>query len=313
MADYICIDGGTTNTRLRLVQSRRVTYTLRLEIGVRMGGEDPAGYRECLKNAIETLLRENAVQSGQIHRILASGMITSELGLYALPHLPAPAGIQELHDSAVEVLLPELSSIPFVFLRGVRKNGTCMEESDVMRGEETELMGILQPHSGNAYVLPGSHTKVIYTDEQGRITDFFTTLTGEMIDSLSSHTILKNSVDLKNGQLLEDRLLAGYAFCRKEGLNKALFKVRIADTLFSQSPAARYSFFLGAVLCGDITAILNAASRRVVIAGREQIKEALYTILKQETDLELFRLTPEETENSVALGAVRIYEYGQIN
>jgi len=311
MAEYICIDGGTTNTRLRLVKDKTIVDSIRLNLGVNAASSTPTLYKQQLKDAITTLLSENNTEKSSISRILASGMITSELGLYALEHAEIPAGICELHDNMAEVLFPDISAIPFVFIRGLKKNGENASETDIMRGEETELTGILEEDNKTCctYILPGSHTKVIHTDAQGKIVDFFTTLTGEMISSLAGYTILQKSVDLTNSPLEEENLIAGYEYCLAEGLNKALFKVRIADTIFKQDTAARYSFFLGAVLCGDITAILKKATGKIVIGGREQLKKALYILLKRSSELEITCLPQEEIEACVALGAIRIYEY----
>lgn len=311
MADYICIDGGTTNTRIRLVQKYKISDCIGLNLGVGTSSGDPDYFKNHIKDAIDTILDRNQIGIDSITRILASGMITSELGLCHLDHALAPAGIQELHNSMKEVLFPEISPIPFVFIRGIKLSGDAVDDTDIMRGEETELMGIVPGKSCTActYILPGSHTKVIFTDEEGRITDFFTTLTGEMIASLSAYTILKKSVDLENTVLDEIYLQQGYRYCLEEGINKALFKVRIADTIFKQDASARYSFFLGAVLCGDITSILKRTSGKIVIGGKKQLKEALYLLLKQHSGLDLSCLTEDETDSSVAFGAIRIFEY----
>ena len=130
-----------------------------------------------------------------------------------------------------------------------------------------------------------------------------------MIASLAGYTILKNSVDLEDAVLDEKYLLEGYEYCRTEGINKALFKVRISDTMFKREKSARYSFFLGAILFGEIAAILKKASGRIVIGGRQQLRQALYTLLKRESDLDIICLSQEETDACVAIGAIRIYEY----
>ena len=60
---------------------------------------------------------------------------------------------------------------------------------DVMRGEETQILGA-QPGSGRRLiVLPGTHCKWVLI-EDGRIQDFVTFMTGEMYGALRRHTIL---------------------------------------------------------------------------------------------------------------------------
>lgn len=311
MADYICIDGGTTNTRLRLVRSGAIVDTKKLSLGAGAGKEGIPLLEAGIKAAIASLLAENGLTERDVCRILASGMITSEYGLRELKHAPLPAGLRELHDAMEEVLFPQISSVPFVFLRGLKAQGKTVARTDIMRGEETELMGILGLTGGSegVYILPGSHSKTVFTDPEGRITDFFTTMTGEMLSALSCHTILKHSVDLEQGTLSEDALLAGYDCCLSEGLPKALFKVRICDTVYRKDQASLYSFFLGVVLCEEITQILKTQPKRIVLGGRQQLREAMYRILSRRSQIETLCLPEETVDSCVCLGAVRIYEY----
>ena len=311
MADYICIDGGTTNTRVYLVRNYRVVDTVSIGFGARKGNEDQSALKTELKNAIHALLDRNRLAQSDITRILASGMITSEFGLHRLEHAKVPVGIYDLHESMAEVSLPDICLIPFVFIRGVKTCGKDIDRIDIMRGEETELMGIMDEASKEecVYLLPGSHSKIIYTDRSGRITDFVTTMTGEMIYSLSKHTILKNSISIENTELDAKFLIMGYRYCLAEGINKALFKVRISDTILNEEKTNLYSFFMGTVLYGEITEILKRLPARIVIGGKKQIKDALYIILKNISDIDVIRIEDGESDTCVALGAVKIFEF----
>ncbi len=61
---------------------------------------------------------------------------------------------------------------------------------DVMRGEETEIVGALDaPQRSGLYVLPGTHSKWVHV-EQGAIADFCTFMTGEMYAVMLAHSIL---------------------------------------------------------------------------------------------------------------------------
>ena len=307
MVRYLTIDGGTTNTRICLVEDGRVTDTLRLSVGARLA----AGNGELLKNGvrdgIRTLLERNALAEGDIRQVIASGMITCEYGLCHLPHISAPAGLRELHDSAAAVSLPEISPIPFTFIRGVKLAGERAETTDMMRGEETELIG-LGRREGAMYVLPGSHSKLIATDEAGRITDFTTMLTGEMLAALSSGTILKDAVSLEGTQLDEAYLLRGCRCCRERGLNEALFKVRILKNLYGANRDQTYSFFLGAVLWGEIGSIPAKHPKSLVIGGKKQLQQAMAVLLRALTDIPVTQVSAREAEEAPALGAVRIFE-----
>ena len=309
MSIYITIDGGTTYTRINLAKDRKIIASIKLDTGAYSNIENGDLLKNKIKEAIDELLKSNSLKETDIVRILASGMITSEFGLCNLSHIEAPAGISELSSSAEEIHIKEISSIPFVFIRGVKIKSDSFENCDIMRGEETELMGIInKDYDKCVYILPGSHTKLIMTDNQGRITNFQTMLTGEMIKALSQNTILKDAVELGGLQINTSYLLKGYDYCLDEGINKALFKVRILKNVFSCTKEEIYSFFMGVILCGEIDNIKNSDAKTVVIGGRAQMKNALSSILNERTDKRVITLSEEAVNASTVVGAIRIFE-----
>lgn len=308
MSTYITIDGGTSSTRVNLLQNKTIIDSVKLDIGARASIENREKYVSAIKAAVDEIIHKNNVS--EVKRILASGMITSEFGLCNLPHINAPAGIKELHNTMYETTIDEISDIPFVFIRGIKLDGQDISEFDMMRGEETELIGIMQNESSQCiYVLPGSHSKIIKVDDGGKITSFFTTLTGEMIASLSQSTILKDAVDLSVEDINNEYLLKGYEYTVAEGINKALFKVRILKNKFNCSAQEVYSFFMGTVLCDEIQSIIKEDAQTVVLGGRKQIKKAMTLILKEKTDKHIIELDDKTVAHSTSVGMVKIYEY----
>jgi len=309
MADYITIDGGTTNTRISLVSDFNVIDTIKINAGARKGIENNSLLKDLIGKSIQRILQRNNKNTRDIERILASGMITSEFGLLNLEHITVPAGLKELSESMFETVLEDVcKEIPFVFIRGVKTECNTLENADMMRGEETELMGISNGQEG-VFVLPGSHSKIIKTDSMGRIVDFKTMLTGEMIAAIAENTILKASVNLKDSQCDEDYLLMGYDYALKNGINEALFKVRILKNIFSKSDSLVYSFFLGVILCDEIKYILDSKIDNITIAGKKQIKEATTILLKKLSDAKVTMLTDYEVDISSFIGLIKIYEF----
>lgn len=296
--NYITVDGGTTNTRLYLVEDGAVTQTIRLPLGA---GDGKDALAPAVKDAIAALLNKQP----NVTRILASGMITCENGLYELPHIVAPAGIAELHQGMKEVFLPDIAPVPFVFIPGVKTVGV-LADTDMMRGEETELIGLELPPQSTC-VLPGSHNKWIETDEAGRISKFRTMMTGELLAAVTGNTILKDAVDLSAG-LSRKALLDGFRYCREHGMNEALFKVRILKNLFQGDPDTVYSFCLGVLLYGEIYATRDMKTVNVFIGGKAQLKEALYLLLGELSVLR-HKISEEDVNVATARGAVKIYEY----
>jgi len=309
MSLYITIDGGTTNTRISLIRDKKFIDGVKINVGARKSIDDGDILKKEIKRAIEELLIKNRLKEKDVECILASGMITSEFGLCHLEHIKAPAGIRELHEGIERVCLGEVSEIPFAFIRGVKLAAEDFESFDVMRGEETELMGIINEDYGECiYILPGSHSKIIKVDDEGRIVDFSTMMTGEMINALSSQTILKDAVDLSISEIDNEYLLRGYDYAEKEGSNKALFKVRVLKNFFGRDKTEVYSFYLGAVLCGEIKQIIDNKIKTVVLGGRKQIKNAIAEILKNRDNKKVILLDESSVDMSTSIGAVRIYE-----
>ena len=209
-----------------------------------------------------------------------------------------------------ETIISEISDIPFVFMRGVKTESTVEADFDMMRGEETELCGIIDGKYGECiYVLPGSHSKIIKTDDLGRIVSFSTMLTGEMIAALSQGTILKDAIDLSVDEINCEYLIKGYEYAKDAGINKALFKVRILKNNFNCSKEELYSYFVGIILCDEILYIANDFAKTVVLGGREQIKKAMAQILRKTTDKNVIELDKKTVDNSTSYGMIKIYEH----
>jgi len=142
MNNYICIDGGTTNTRITVVTSGKIADKEFISMGSKDNIDSNGKFKAEIKRGIEELINRNSLKLQQISAVIASGMITSEYGLKEVPHVKAPAGIKELKNGLVKAEFGEICDIPFYFIPGViLKNGEL--QTDMMRGEETEIMGLL--------------------------------------------------------------------------------------------------------------------------------------------------------------------------
>lgn len=309
MKKYITIDGGTTNTRVSLFCNNRIISVKKLSVGARIGLENKDLLKTEIKKAIEEILTANGLGECEIERIIASGMITSEGGLVCLDHLKAPCGIEELSKGIYEITISEISSIPFVFIRGVKTNGDSFEDIDMMRGEETELIGLGDTMEKNClYVMPGSHSKLVYIDENGRITSFSTELTGELIAAVSKNTILSASVNLDECDIDCEYLFKGYEYALENGINSAFFKVRILDKLCKKTSGQVYSFFVGSALSAEINNIIKSQAQKVVVCGRAQLKTATALLLEKFSQKSVVVADEKSCENAPSLGAVRVYE-----
>ena len=172
MRNYITIDGGTTNTRLRLVKDCLVVAESRIPMGIKDCADGNEIYKSIIKDRIKELLIAGNTEEKDVLAIIISGMLTSELGLCNLPHIAAPVGIKELHSS-MKLMDVGISPIPCYFIPGVKIQSENMYKIDMMRGEECEFIGISAQMAPNSVcIMPGSHSKHIYSDEKKRIASF---------------------------------------------------------------------------------------------------------------------------------------------
>jgi len=260
---------------------------------------------------------------------VASGMITSNVGLFELPHLVAPAGIAELAAGMVKADLPEVVERPIWFIPGVRNANKPVtpencEAMDIMRGEETEAIGVISHLniSGPAIVaLPGSHSKFVKINRDLRIDGCITTISGEMLDVITQNTILASSLDRKFSEEVDEKaLIQGAQSCRDVGLARSCFLVRILDIFSDMTLNQRANFLFGAVLYSDIQALKNSKALKIdenislVVCGKRVLKQALEILLKADRFFQgEIRAVPNSSVSLSGLGALEIICFARMN
>ena len=265
----LVIDCGTTNLRVTLVdENNQPVDVIKANGGVRHTAIDGNNNRlkAMLKNGIDTLLERNGKTAEDVARCVAYGMITSNMGLLEIPHLSAPASAAELRAGMQEKVFPEIAPFPISFIPGVRNFAGAVDLEnfsmmDMMRGEEVEAVGlysVLGLTGPAVFILPGSHNKFVAMAEGGKILGCMTSISGELLDSVTHHTILADAV---NHSFVEPELYnselacAGALECAKSGLGRAAFAGRILQTLGGKPASAIQSYLLGAVLALDVQAM----------------------------------------------------------
>ena len=293
------LDMGTTNARLSLNG-----VTKKKPLGVSYARENgvPALRREMQSWVADLLAAQNI---GQTPTLWCAGMVGSELGLAPVPHLPLPVNAVQLAQG-LTFTTPESMTVPLAVVPGLKMQDAEGCTIDVIRGEETEVFGILaqKPLTRDVLLLlPGSHNKLISVRADGTITDFRSTLSGEIFAALAKNTILASSVSM-DAPLDPAALRRGAEACRKDGLNTAVFRVRAMALSGSAAETERTSFLLGAVLQTEIALIRQEAGGRPVwIGGQKRLKEAYAVLLES---LEPVVLPDETCENAMTEGLALI-------
>lgn len=162
--------------------------------------------------------------------ILASGMIGSRQGWLEVPYADCPAGLGQVAQGIgrLQALQRTIHIAPGLVSRG--GDGV----PDVMRGEETQVFGLLAGGGGDArVVLPGSHAKWVDV-RAGKIADFATFMTGEAYAALRDHTILGKTM----APAAHDR--GAFRHGARQGLNPAAAAGGLLRRLFSARTLALF-------------------------------------------------------------------------
>ncbi|MDQ3651486.1 MAG: 2-dehydro-3-deoxygalactonokinase [Acidobacteriota bacterium] len=310
----VCVDTGTTNTRVWVTEGEYVLARVTAQVGVRDTARDGSSRR--LRTALRDVIGEVCARASSVRPlcVVAAGMITSSLGLAEVPHTPAPAGLNELAAAVLMQHFPEVSDLPFLLIPGVR-TGTLdadtesINEVDLMRGEETLCLGLFEQNSlaANSTLLNlGSHWKAIKLDERGRIASSVTRLTGELLHDAQTNTILASAVSQERpSEISEAWLAAGMREYGRSGLSRALFCVRLLEQAGRGTPDERYAYLAGAFIAADLDSLLAAgtitpASPVVVTGGAGVAAGWLYALA--EKSIPAVRLSIEEGEQALLKG-----------
>lgn len=325
MARLVLIDTGTTNTRVWLTADGQVVRRLYEPVGVRDSAHDRSSAR---LHATVRRLVEQASSDQHVDGIVAGGMAGSPLGLVGVGHVHAPASIDTIAAGCQVVVLPSVSALPVTVIPGVRTLGPTSSEAvasmrgtlsgDVMRGEETLAAGLIaQQVLGRGAILLtlGSHWKSIAIDEHGRIAWSRTSLSGELLDAVRSHTVLASSLGEAPEAIDPGWTDAGAAAVHDHGLARALFGVRLLEQDGTADGTGRFSYLLAALVEDARRALLpdDICSRAtgVVISGRplvSQVWQQLTLPRLAGSAAPPVTLTGDETEQAWIAGALAISE-----
>jgi 2-dehydro-3-deoxygalactonokinase len=203
--------------------------------------------------------------AGGERHVLLCGMIGSRQGWQEVPYLRCPAGAAELAGAVATVAFAgaELRLVPGVTTVDVQG------VPDVMRGEETKIVGALDALGGSGLVcLPGTHAKWVRLQER-RIAGFTTHMTGEVFGALREHTIL--------GRMMHDAPLDTAAFDRgvarsadSGGLLHHLFGVRALGLMGGLAEDAAPSYLSGLLIGTEVRSALTPGAT-VHLIGAEQL------------------------------------------
>ncbi len=295
---YLVIDCGTTNLRVTLLdENKNRLDVVKAEGGVRHTSIDGHNgrLRALLKESIDTVLARNGYAADDVHKCVASGMITSALGLLEIPHVPAPAGAAELRAKMQKKVFEDIAPFEIEFIPGMRNFAGPVDLEnfsgmDMMRGEEVEAIGLyklLAPKGAAMFVLPGTHNKFVSMDKDGKMLGCMTSISGELLDAVTHHTIIAEAVGhsfVNADEYDAEYAKAGARECAVSGLGRAAFAGRILATLGGKDKAKLQSYLLGAVLALDVQAMQSFVGDQenveAYIAGKAPLQQCFCDVME---------------------------------
>lgn len=227
---FVVVDWGTSSFRGWLMSADGAT------LAESRGSE---GMLHCAGGAgFAPVLRDHLARLGApaAAPVLICGMAGARQGWVEAPYLRTPTRLDALHEGAVRVEAPSDMGGDVRILPGIAQ--AHADAPDVMRGEETQLLGVTEPGFTGLVCIPGTHSKWIRI-EAGRVVAFSTYMTGELFSVIAQHSILLHAVEAAappaDGQPFRDGVST--ALAAPTALTASLFRLRAAQLLGFQQRA----------------------------------------------------------------------------
>lgn len=321
----ISCDWGTSEFRLRLINLKEeaVINEIISPNGVQSihnrwtADSEKISKKECylqfLLVQIEILLADQLKENKNIP-ILISGMASSSIGIEELPYAKIPFELNG--KNAVSKFMKKNAEFPYdlLLISGVRTT------NDVMRGEETQLIGIaelkelMQLNEEAICIFPGTHSKHIKISK-GNIVDFKTYLTGEMFELLSTKSVLKGAVSKEDNQKVMDKLNLQSFY---NGLNASQNNANLLNKLFSVRTNALFSllssqenyFYLSGLLIGsEIKSLHQEMPCTIVLcSGNSLFQLYQLAIEKLSFDTKTIYIEPAMMDKAAFWGQIKIFQ-----
>lgn len=259
MNDLIGLDWGTSSLRAYWIEAGAIRETR----------GRPWGLRHLPPGGFEQALAEVTAGWPALPR-LACGMVGSRSGWLEVPYLELPAAAEDLGRQLGQLSTADGRTLWIV--PGLHNR----QGPDVMRGEETQLLGAVACMPALAVsatvLMPGTHSKWASVRE-GRVVDFCTRMTGELYAVLCAHSILGVGVESAPDP---QAFLRGVRRARDSGAAGALGALFSARSLMLEGelPARSVPDYLSGLLLGEELRSIVAEGRFALEAPVQLIGEA---------------------------------------
>ena len=294
--NFLSCDWGTTSFRLRWIFQGTVVQEYSDCAGCKgiftATSDDPTARTDAFERQVRKALSTFRDLPSEIPLVI-SGMASSTIGWRELPYAPLPLYLDgtNLHVESLVWRQPIVVSRTYLI-----SGAAC--ENEMMRGEETEAIGLLtsiaSPTDG-LLILPGTHSKQL-SISSGQITRIQTFMTGELYELLTTYSVLRASVNICSAQDY-DSFCEGIDCVLEHSLSSALFQTRTRQVLKRKSSESNASFLSG-VLIGSELHHLKSLDKPILIAGVDSVR-TLYSRAAEHLRLPAKAFTSEQVRLAV--------------
>ena len=195
--------------------------------------------------------------------VIACGMVGSAQGWSEAAYRPTPVDVASLGQALHKVR--SLRGVDVHIVPGVIEQ---VGLPNVMRGEETQVLGVLQGLGADVLIgLPGSHSKWVEVVE-GRITHFDTFMTGEVFAVLSKHSILGRTQQ-PSERFQAEAFDRGVHVARsndgQRGVLSTLFSARTLGLTGELAPDQQPDYLSGLLIGHELAGLPDSAKHKPII------------------------------------------------
>ncbi|WP_438749892.1 2-dehydro-3-deoxygalactonokinase [Pararhizobium sp. O133] len=250
-ASYAAVDWGTSSFRLWIVSESGAVLAERRS-GEGMTTAAQTGFSKILESHL------SAVSAPPHLPVIICGMAGARQGWVEAGYLDTPAPLTGIVKAAVTVTD---ANRDIRILPGLAQRD--QDRPDVIRGEETQLLGAISQLGGGSHLvcMPGTHSKWVRVT--GGIVDGFSTfMTGELFDVISKHSILSHAVaDAGAFDATNVGFLSAVATAAKNPAmaTNLLFTVRSGQLLHGLTAPAAKARLSGTMIGLEIAGALSTA------------------------------------------------------
>ncbi|MBR0693105.1 2-dehydro-3-deoxygalactonokinase [Bradyrhizobium lablabi] len=246
-AAYVAVDWGTSSLRLWLMdRAGRNVAERRSDEGMMAAAK--SGFASVLQSHLDALGAAAGLP------VVICGMAGARQGWVEAGYIDTPAPLAAVLEQAVVVSGQprDIRILPGIAQRDSRA-------PDVMRGEETQLLGALGGRAAGEVTvcMPGTHSKWVHI-RGGMVERFATFMTGELFSVIARDTILSHAVAGAGHAVDSDafKTAVGTAFEASASVANLLFRVRSGQLLFGGSATAARETISGTLIGLELAAAL---------------------------------------------------------